>query len=248
MPFSLERRGFDIVRRNATIQSRTWLSPNYVRLRLVGDELRGFNSAGCDDHLRILFADENGSVASREYTPLAWNDDEGTLDLEFVIHGDQGIAAPWAANAPIGDAVAVGGPRGSLVLEGHPDGWLLAGDETALPAMRRFISTMAPDAVGYVFVEVPDSAHEQQLDTPPGVALRWVYRGAGAVGSALAVALDELTESDRPEGDILVFIAAEQSIVKTGRALAFDRWRVAPEHAIIKGYWKVGTVEYHAPH
>ena len=248
MSFSLDRQGFDIVRRTATLESRTWLSPNYVRVRLVGDELRGFNSAGSDDHIRILFTDASGETISREYTPFAWDPEAGWLDIEFVIHGDEGIAAPWAANAPIGDVIAIGGPRGSLVLEGNPDGWLLAGDETALPAMRRFLARMTPDAVGFVFVEVPDEAHEQSLETPPGVALRWVHRRSGAPGSALALALDAVPASDRPAGDVLAFIAAEQSIVKPGRSLAHERWGIAPDRAIVKGYWKVGTTEYHAPH
>src|SRR5690606_15809233 len=116
---------------------------DYVRVRLVGADLEGFSSPGSDDHMRLFFpeqmpetVEELRASPSREYTPVAWGDD--WLDVEFAVHGDSGIAAPWAAKAPIGSTIGVGGPRGSAVLEGRPDAWLLVGDETAIPAIRRF--------------------------------------------------------------------------------------------------------------
>ncbi|WP_295035324.1 siderophore-interacting protein [uncultured Microbacterium sp.] len=141
--FALERRPLELRFRTLTLAAREWIAPDFVRVRLTGSDLAGFDSLGADDHMRLFFADrpadsveELRAAPSREYTPLAWGED--WLEVEFAVHGDQGIAAPWAANAPLGSTVGVGGPRGSMVLEGEPDGWLLAGDETAIPAIRRF--------------------------------------------------------------------------------------------------------------
>jgi NADPH-dependent ferric siderophore reductase len=258
MPFTLARSPGELVFRTAQLTRRDWLTPRYARLRFEGDELRGFGSLGSDDHIRVFFPDpdappsdvpaEPRSGVSREYTPFLWDTDAGILDLEFVVHGDAGVAGPWAATAEIGSTVGIGGPRGSLVLDGAPDRWFLAGDETALPAIKRFIALMAPDAVGQIIVEVADDAFEQELLAPVGVRVRWVHRGPAPEGSILRSALDSLTAGERPAGDVLAFVAAEQSIVKPGRALLFDRWNLDAATTIVKGYWKRGEAEYHAPH
>jgi NADPH-dependent ferric siderophore reductase len=95
---------------------------------------------------------------------------------------------------------------------------------------------------------VPDAACEQSLDVPPGVRVSWVHQGSAPEGSALSSVLDSLTSGNRPAGDVFAFVAAEQSIVRSGRALLFDRWQLDPATAIVKGYWKRGEAEYHAPH
>jgi NADPH-dependent ferric siderophore reductase len=258
MSFTLERSSRELVFRTAQLTARDWLTPTYARLRFEGVELRGFGSLGSDDHLRVFFPDPDAAPSdvpadprsgiSREYTPFSWDADAGVLDLEFVVHGDAGVAGPWAATAPIGSTVGIGGPRGSLELDGTPDSWFLAGDETALPAIKRFLALMASDAVGQVIVEVADAAFEQQLDAPAGVRVRWVHRGPAPESSILSSALDSLTPEERPAGDVFAFVAAEQSIVKPGRALLFDRWNLNPAGTTIKGYWKRGQAEYHAPH
>ncbi|WP_308797900.1 siderophore-interacting protein [Agromyces silvae] len=266
MPFTLTRRPNELVFRPVRLTARTWLAPHYVRVRLEGDALRGFDSPGSDDHLRVFFPD-GASVPdlvdtdalrefpSREYTPLAWDASGGSLDLEFVVHG-HGVAGRWAAEAAVGSLVGVGGPRGSMVVDGSPAGWFLAGDETALPAIRRFLeqlSRVAPDGRGLVLVEVPDADHRPPIEAPAGTELRWVHRGEASEGSALAAALDALGAADRPApaadaGDVFAFIAAEHSIVKPGRALVLDRWALDAERVIVKGYWRRGEAEYHAPH
>jgi NADPH-dependent ferric siderophore reductase len=164
------------------------------------------------------------------------------------VHGDDGVAAPWAATAPLGSVAGVGGPRGSKVLVGRPDAWFLAGDETALPAIRRYVRAMDDAAVGRIVVEVSDAAHRLAIDAPAGVVVEDVHRGAGDPASALAARLEEFGSADRPAGDVLGFIAAEQAIVKPGRALLLDRWNLDAAGVTVKGYWKRGETEYHAPH
>lgn len=256
--FTLEPTGIELRFRRVTLVAREWLTPSYVRVRLESPELAGFTSLGADDHIRIFFpegdplsVEEMRAAPSREYTPLAWGDD--WLDLEFAIHGDPasgtaGVAAAWAATAPLGSSAGVGGPRGSKVLVGRPDAWLLAGDETAVPAIRRFTQGMDADAVGRIVVEVTEPGHELLIDAPAGVAVEHVHRGDEPAGSALAARLDALTAADRPDGSVFGFVAAEQSIVKPGRALLLERWGLDSDQMIVKGYWKGGETEYHAPH
>lgn len=254
--FSLTRRALDLRFRMARLVAQSWQTEHYVRIRLQGEDLAGFDSPGCDDHIRLFFPDapvssveELRQAPSREYTPFAWGED--WLEVEFVIHGEpgqRGVAAEWAATAEPGDVIGVGGPRGSLLVEGTPDAWFLAGDETAVPAIRRYLAAMPVDAVGQVVLEVPDADSELTLSGPCGVAVTVLHRRGAAEGSVLASYLEALDAADRPSGDPFLFIAAEQGIVKPGRALAVERWGLEADRIVIKGYWKRGDSEFHAPH
>lgn len=254
--FALTRRGLDLKFRAATLAERAWETDEYVRVRLRGPELIGFTSPGSDDHIRLFFpdgpvtsVDELRAAASREYTPRAWADD--WLDVEFAIHGapgDRGVAAEWAASAPIGATIGVGGPRGSLLIEGEPDAWFLAGDETAVPAIRRFAASMPDDATGRILIEVPDLAHELAIPAPDGVRVEFVHRQTSSAGEVIMAQLEGLTPTERPRGDVFAFIAAEQSIVRVGRALALERWGLDADRIVVKGYWKRGEDTFHAPH
>ncbi|MFS0852921.1 siderophore-interacting protein [Microbacterium sp. 179-I 3D4 NHS] len=248
--FTIERRGLELRFRSVALASREWLTPDYVRVRLTGSDLAGFSSLGADDHMRLFFpagpvdsVEELRMAPSREYTPLAWGED--WLDVEFAVHGDSGVAAPWAATAAIGSAIGVGGPRGSAVLTGTPGSWFLAGDETAIPAIRRFASVIPAGAPARILIETVDTDHEVEIAAP--VEVEWVLRGSAPAGSALIAALEQLGAAQVVGDDPFVFIAAEQSVVRAGRAL-LERWSVEPAQAVVKGYWKRGEAEYHAPH
>lgn len=250
--FTVERVGLDLRFRLAELTSREWITPNYVRVRLTGEDLVGFTSLGADDHMRLFFATEGAAPASveelraqpsREYTPLNWG--ERWLDVEFVVHGDQGVAGPWAASAPLGSLVGVGGPRGSAVITGEPDSWLLVGDETAIPAIRRFAALIPQGVPARIVIETRSAADQVTIDAP--VDVEWLHRGGDLQGSSLVAFLEGLSDSDAVGTDPFCFIAAEQSIVTPGRAL-LGRWAVDMSKAIVKGYWKRDESEYHAPH
>lgn len=254
--FTLERERQELVFRATRLVAREVITPHYIRVRVQGDDLVGFGPSGHDDHIRIFFGGPDtvdvpfGSVEqlrefpSREFTPLAWGDD--WLDLEFAVHGDEGVAGVWAANAPIGSVAGIGGPRGSLRIAGTPDAWLLAGDETAVPQIRRYAALIPEGATARILVEVADADHEIPIDA--AVAVEYVHRDGSPEGLALAAALDAISAEDRPAGDLFGFVAAEQGIVKPGRALLCERWGLDPERIVVKGYWKRGDAGYHAPH
>lgn len=254
IPFTIEREAMELRFRITRLASREWVAPDYVRVRLRGDDLVGFAPTGVDDHIRIFLTgtEEPESIEalralpSREFTPLEWDDD--WLDLEFAVHGDEGVAGVWAATAPIGSVAGVGGPRGSMHIEGAPDGWLLAGDETAVPQIRRYLELVPAGAPARVLVEVADADHEIPIDSP--VDVTYVHRGDAPHGEPLSQALDALTAGDRPAGSVFGFVAAEQGVVKPARALLCDRWGLSTDDIVVKGYWKreeTGAT-YHAAH
>ncbi|TIC83309.1 siderophore-interacting protein [Nocardioides sp. GY 10127] len=274
-PLSLVRRRAELVRRVATVESVTTLAgtaeaPRYVRLVLRGAELEGFTSAGADDHLRFFAPGADGVLVlpeigpdgpvqpapgqprpvSREYTPVAWGGtgEDATLTLELVVHAG-GHASDWVVGAQPGDTVAVGGPRGSMLIEGTPAWYLLAGDLTALPAIRRHLAATAgaPTTVLVLVAGEEEAAMvSDELVLPAGASLRVLVDADVATGSTAALA--EAVTSWTPPGDPaagFAFVAAEQSIVAPAKA-RFSVLGVTTH--VAKGYWRLGDDEHHAAH
>ena len=233
----------DSTLRSAALFSRQWLTPGYVRVRLAGPQLRGFHAPGADDHVRLFLA-PSGSAAppapeqwrefdSREYTPVASDPDAGWIDFDVLVH-EQGSGADWASTVPIGSVAAVGGPRRSNAVAGEPDSLFLAGDETAIPAITRFLKQRRPGLPARVLVEVSEVNRLVPIPTDEATDLTVLVRP----GESLAEALAELGTSDRPAGNVLCFVGAESSVVPVAKELLQERWGVPPEAAIVKGYWR----------
>src|ERR1700734_1739633 len=92
------------------------------------------------------------TLRGRDFTPRRYAPAAGTLEIDFAIH-DAGPATRWAAQAKPGDTLALGGPRGSFVIPSAYDWHLLAGDETALPAISRRLAELPAGARTVVVVE-----------------------------------------------------------------------------------------------
>ncbi|RBY78166.1 siderophore-interacting protein [Geodermatophilus sp. TF02-6] len=186
---------------------------------------------------RIVWPAGAHGVSLRSYTARRQDPDRGEVEIDFVLHGD-GPAAAWAAAAGPGATVAVagGGPLGE-----RPAGWLLlAGDETALPAITRILAEAAPGTRGLALVEVADVAEEQPLPAPAGVGVRWLHRDGTPPGEGTLLA-DAVAALDRPAGeDVFAWVAAESAAVRAVRADLRGRWGLgrAQHHAI--GYWRRG--------
>jgi NADPH-dependent ferric siderophore reductase len=229
--------------RSASLLSRTWLTPAYVRLRMAGPELRGFTAPGADDHVRLFLAPP-GSAApptpeqwrefdSREYTPVDNDPEADWIDFDLLVHA-VGTGSEWAANAPLGSVCAIGGPRRSNTVAGEPDALFLAGDETAIPAITRFLRQRRPGMPARVVVEVSQDNVQVPLPVDDATDLTVLVRP----GKRLAEMLAGLDATDRPIGNVLAFVAAESAVVPVARELLQDRWGIPSEALIVKGYWR----------
>ncbi|MDP9428578.1 MAG: siderophore-interacting protein, partial [Actinomycetota bacterium] len=123
----------------------------------------------------------------------------------------------------------------------RPAGWLLlAGDETALPAITRILAAAPPSTRGVALVEVADATEEQPLRRPEGVEVRWLHRDGIPPGEGTLLA-DAVAALDRPAGeDLFAWVGAESAAVRAVRADLRGRWGLgrAQHHAI--GYWRRG--------
>lgn len=239
--FSLVRTPVANAPRLVTVIDAVDVTPTYRRIRVAGD-FAEFASLGADDHLRIFFTPEGfdgedvsamREHPSREYTPAAWDAD--SLTLEFVIHGD-GPATTWAREAVPGATAMIAGPRGSLVIEGRPDWWLLAGDRTALPATRRFLGQVPAGVPVDVVLIAEDPSDAQGLESAGALTATWVRSIEELVAGIVGVG--------PRDGDGFAFVAAEQSVVKPAREALLARG-VELDRAVVKGYWKQGEADSH---
>jgi NADPH-dependent ferric siderophore reductase len=190
---------------------------------------------------RIVWPQGSHGVSLRSYTARRQDPTTGEVDVDFVLHGD-GPAATWAAAAAPGAVLGVAStaPLG-LREDGPPSGWLLlAGDETALPAIARILAAATPDTCGVALLEVAGPAEEQPLVGPPGVEVRWLHRGDAEPGVTSPLA-DAVAALDPPgRDDVFAWVAAESAAVRTVRADLRSRWGLgrSGHHAI--GYWRRG--------
>jgi NADPH-dependent ferric siderophore reductase len=174
---------------------------------------------------------------TRTYSVRAWNPATVELTLDFVLHGDTGLAAQWAANAAPGDTVHFGGPGGGYSPDPAAAWHLLAGDESALPAIAAGLERM-PRAADYTaYVEVTDAAEEQDV---PGVT--WLHRGHGPVGSVLLPTVLRHPFRAAP-GDVHAFVHGEATFVKELRRYLRIEREIPRERLSISGYWRLGHDE-----
>ncbi|MFI1977601.1 siderophore-interacting protein [Streptomyces wedmorensis] len=233
------------------------ITPHMVRVVLGGPGLDAFEAGEYTDHyVKLLFAPDGVTYpepfdmeriraefpreqwpTTRTYTVRAWDPVHRELTVDFVVHGDEGLAGPWAARAQAGETVRFLGPGGGYAPDPAADWHLLVGDESALPAIAVALERLPSGARVHAFVEVSDAAEEQKLATAAGVDVTWLHRGDRPTGEALAEAVRAL---DFPAGDVHAFVHGEAGFVKDlRRHLRLDRG-VPRERLSISGYWRLG--------
>jgi len=236
------------------------VTPHMIRVVLGGDGLADFACGDYTDHyLKLQFPVEGvaypepfdlGRIreefprehwpVTRTYTVRRWDPAARELWIDFVYHGDEGIAGPWAANVQPGTVVRFAGPGGGYAPDADADWHLLAGDESALPAISAAVERLAPGARAHVFLEVEGPEEEQQLKSAADVRVTWLHRGDDPVGERLAEAVRGF---EWPEGPVHAFVHGEAgSVREIRRYLRFDR-EVPRERLSISGYWRTGHNE-----
>ena len=234
----LERIRHELHRRTLTVAAVERLTPHMIRITLEGDALAGFTSRSPGDHIKIFVPDGAGGMTMRDYTPRHFDAERQRLIIDFAVH-EAGPATQWALTVKPGDKAEIGGPRGSLLISGPIQHWLLIGDETALPSIGRRIEEMAPATRVTGVVTVPGPADEQVFDTAADLTMHWVHREDA---TDAAVIIDRLRELPL-EPSTFVWIAAEGSVVKAVRAYLSDERQHPPAWLRASGYWVKGKAD-----
>lgn len=176
----------------------------------------------------------------RTYTVRGVDTAAGELWIDFLQHGDAGLAGPWAAAARPGDPLHILGPGGAYSPDPTADVHLIAGDEAAYPAIASALDAIPVDAAVQAVLEVGDPADTAYLDGALGGRdnVRWLRRGHDADDLADAVEALEL-----PPGRVQVFVHGELGITRRIlRHLRHDRG-VPLDDLSVSGYWRKGKDE-----
>jgi NADPH-dependent ferric siderophore reductase len=145
----------------------------------------------------------------RTYTVRAGRPAVREIDVDVVLHGATGPASAWAQQAAVGDEIALVGPNLRFPgptggFEWHPPSdascLLVAGDETAVPAVAAIVESLPAGTDARVLLEVPTAADILPLAAPAGVEVTWLPRrthGATSAphGTRLAAAVVRAAES-----------------------------------------------------
>ncbi|WP_307802989.1 siderophore-interacting protein [Frigoribacterium sp. PvP032] len=193
------------------------LSPHFVRVTFTGDDLGDFGVDGLDQRIKLVLPLEatgydtfptddwwpswralpaHEQNAFRTYTAKAVRPHAREVDVDFVSHGDHGAAASWLARTRVGDEAMLIGPDATSGVTGSGVEWapggastvMIAGDETAVPAITSIVESLPADARGCVFLEVPTADDVLPLVAPPGVTVHWLPRSGGDTGQQPAAA------------------------------------------------------------
>ena len=234
------------------------VSPHFLRVRFSSDALHDFISASFDDHAKLMLPARPGQPlvlpqpgpdglavppgaekpAMRDYTPRQFDQAAGTLDIEFVLHGE-GVASSWAEGANPGDEVGLGGPRGSFVVPTGFDWHLLVGDESALPAIARRLEELPETAQAIVIVETADARDRRELQSRAKLQTHWVQSGSPDV---LAREVQGLT---LPAGEGFAWAAGEAVGIAAVRKALVEGHGLDKSRVRASAYWKRGSVGHH---
>jgi NADPH-dependent ferric siderophore reductase len=261
----VERVRHELKFRVAKVVKSARITPQMARITLTSEDFESFVSLAYDDHCKVFFPEkgttdfpvptsgENGLVFPdgkrpevRDYTPRHYDNAARTLTLDFVLHGD-GPASGWAEAARPGDTIGIGGPRGSFVVRGDFDWYLLVGDETALPAISRRLEELPRDARAIAVIEIADNGEIQKIDAPDGAEIHWLSR-EGAEPGDLERLLGAVQRLELPQGDGYVFVAGESKMSKAVRQHMVDERGHHPDWVKAAGYWQAGSEDFDDGH
>lgn len=176
--------------------------------------------------------------AIRTYTVRRWDPVVRELWIDVVLHGDHGVAGPWAAAARPGDVIHLRGPGGAYAPAHDADWHLLAGDESALPAIASALEAMPVGVPAVVLVEVDGPEDEIALVSPAAADVRWLHRRAGAPSFSDAVrALTFLP------GRVHAFVHGELGQIRALTPYLVRDCGLGGADLSISGYWRLGKDE-----
>jgi NADPH-dependent ferric siderophore reductase len=231
------------------------VSPRMVRVTLTGSELDGFTVDEPAASVRLLLPSRgtrtlvmptwNGNEflladgtrpVIRTFTPYRFDAATAELELWVVVHG-HGPASAWGAAAAPGETVAISGPGRGYTIDRDAPAFLLAGDETAIPAISQLLGALPAGTPVDVHIEVAHPDARLTLPEHPRATVTWWDRPeSDRPGDALVSAVQQANI----EPDARVWAAGEAAAVQRIRKFLFDEIGMPRGQTTVRGYWKHG--------
>jgi NADPH-dependent ferric siderophore reductase len=171
----------------------------------------------------------------RTFTPRRFDPEGLELDLDIVLHGD-GVAPAWTEAVEPGDPGAISGPARGYTVDAEASEFVLAGDETAIPAISQLLEQLPADTPVRAFIEVSSPDARLVLPTHANATVEWLDQSDGAPGDWLVAAVRdaELAPGTR------AWAAGEAAAMQRIRRHLFEDRGLARSEAFVRGYWKHG--------
>ena len=211
--------------------------PRLPEPRADGDPARWYHA--------YLAMPEDERPWMRTYTIRSHDPVRRTVDIDFVLHGDAGPASRWAMAVEPGDVLGMVGPTRvfarPIAIGDTPDvsgPILLAGDETALPAIGALLEWFTAGTVVTAFIEVADRHERQELTSRADVTVHWVHRNG--VPAGLSDALPRaVAEAEFPSGPVFAWLAGEARTVRALRRHLINGRGLDRRSIDFTGYWRL---------
>ncbi|WGH85946.1 siderophore-interacting protein [Auritidibacter ignavus] len=227
----------------------------YIKLLLPPDPSLGLKPPFDLDALRTELPKHQLPVR-RTYSVHSIDPVAQSFQVDFVLHGDAGVAGPWAARAAVGDPVQFSGPGGQYTPNPQTEWHLWAGDEAALPAIAASLAELAetnPAARGVALLEVAGADDEFPIVAPQGVQVRYLHRGGPFTPQTamLTEAVRDVAWPKKLTADYLrnaphsmqAFVHGEREVIKQLRAYLMDERGLSRAQLSLSAYWAYGRVE-----
>jgi NADPH-dependent ferric siderophore reductase len=242
------------------VRSTRRISRSTMRIELDGEGLAGFDPAGWTDaYVNAYFPPPDFAYdipfdvdvvkslpaeqrpPSRRYSVRAWDADACVLTVDFVVHGDTGVAGPWALRAQPGDLLQFNAPSGGYRPDPAADWHLMVGDESALPAIAASLAVLPAGALVHAFLEVDGPADELDLPTAGDLHLVWLHREAHPGRADLL--LGALKAFQRPAGRVQAFVHGEAVGNRELRRYLLTDWALPRADLSVSPYWRRGDTD-----
>ena len=237
---------------HAVVQRTSRPVPQLVRVVLGGGDLASFEAVPATDaYVNLAFRPAGAAYdevfdpaavkdaepaetrpARRRYTVRRWDPEARELTIDFVVHGDSGVAGPWAAAATPGDVLVFAGPSGGYTPDTGADWHLLIGDESALPAIAASLEALPAGARAVVRLLCDGPADELALDSAADLDLVWCHRDADED------LLTAVTGATFPEGRVDAFVHGEAVEVRALRAHLLGERGLTRAQMSCSPYWR----------
>ncbi len=144
----------------------------------------------------------------------------------------------WAEAAEAGNPAAISGPGRGYTVDDEAPGFLLAGDETAIPAIGQLIEAVPAATPVQAHIEIAHPDARLALPDHPSTTVEWHLLAPGArSGDALVAAVRTATFVPGTR----VWAAGEAAAMQAIRRHLFEERALPRPRATVRGYWKQGT-------
>jgi NADPH-dependent ferric siderophore reductase len=240
------------------------ITPRMVRVTSGSESLVDFPGGGGDQHVVLYFYPPDARPpepltlesarlafarvrpAMRSYTVRRYDRDRNEIDIDFVLHGQDGPAARWAAHASAGDELIVVGPSPAYQPDPDVGRHLFIGDETALPAIDAMLRELPTSARAEVLIEVADAAEEQPLVSAGVVKITWLHRDGGPAGApdrllAGVRAVELAPDEARDPRAVAVWAGGERAVTQELRRHLLAERGLGRAAVRSTAYWRAGA-------